>query len=62
MLRAVFVFGHRELTAHLPDVLRIRGKGGKERIVPVLPAARDSVAAYVRLCPFPVASEPARFE
>ena len=42
----------------LPDVLRIRGKGGKERIVPVLPAARAAVAAYVRLCPFPVADEP----
>ena len=42
----------------LPDALRIRGKGGKERIVPVLPAARSAVAAYVRLCPFPVADEP----
>jgi integrase/recombinase XerC len=44
--------------APLPEVLRIRGKGGKERIVPVLPAARAAVAAYVRLCPFPVADEP----
>ena len=35
----------------LPDVLRITGKGGKERLVPVLPAARQAVAAYVRLCP-----------
>ena len=35
----------------LPDVLRITGKGGKMRLVPVLPAARDAVAAYVRLCP-----------
>ncbi|MCB2124607.1 MAG: tyrosine recombinase XerC [Rhodobacteraceae bacterium] len=43
----------------LPDTLRIRGKGGKERIVPVLPAARAAVAAYVRLCPFPVEGEPA---
>ena len=46
--------------ATLPDVLRITGKGGKERIVPVLPAARAAVADYVRLCPFPVASEPAQ--
>ncbi|MEJ6401354.1 tyrosine recombinase XerC [Yoonia sp. 2307UL14-13] len=38
----------------LPDVLRITGKGGKERIVPVLPAATDAVAAYVRLCPYPI--------
>lgn len=36
----------------LPDVLRITGKGGKERLVPVLPAARDAVARYAALCPF----------
>ena len=38
----------------LPDVLRITGKGGKERIVPVLPVARRAVAAYVAECPFPI--------
>ncbi len=38
----------------LPDVLRITGKGGKERIVPVIDAARDAVATYLRLCPYPV--------
>ncbi len=36
----------------LGEALRIRGKGGKERIVPVLPAARAAVARYVDLCPF----------
>lgn len=35
----------------LPKVLRIVGKGGKERIVPVLPAACDAVSIYARLCP-----------
>ena len=35
----------------LPDTLRIRGKGSKERLVPVLPAARDAVDRYVALCP-----------
>ena len=35
----------------LPQVLRIIGKGGKERLVPVLPAAQEAVAAYVDLCP-----------
>jgi integrase/recombinase XerC len=33
----------------LPEILRIKGKGGKTRIVPILPAARDAVADYVRL-------------
>lgn len=36
----------------LPEVLRITGKGGKERLVPVLPAARAAVARYAELCPF----------
>jgi integrase/recombinase XerC len=35
----------------LPDVLRIKGKGGKERIVPVLPAARSVVDRYLSLYP-----------
>lgn len=35
------------------EVLRIKGKGGKERLVPVLPAACDAVADYVHLCPHP---------
>jgi integrase/recombinase XerC len=39
----------------LPEVLRITGKGGKERIVPVLPAAQEAVARYARLCPFDLA-------
>jgi integrase/recombinase XerC len=34
--------------------LRITGKGGKERIVPVLPAARQAVEAYARLCPYDI--------
>ncbi len=39
--------------APLPETLRILGKGGKERIVPVLPAARDAIDQYLRLCPHP---------
>ncbi|MGV8986599.1 MAG: tyrosine recombinase XerC [Cypionkella sp.] len=38
----------------LPDVIRIRGKGDKDRLVPVLPVAKDAVAEYLRLCPYPV--------
>ncbi|MDZ7601458.1 MAG: tyrosine recombinase XerC [Hoeflea sp.] len=32
--------------------LRITGKGGKTRIVPLLPAASEAIAAYRKLCPF----------
>lgn len=40
-------------------VLTVIGKGNKTRIVPLLPAARAAVAAYLDLCPFAVkAGEP----
>lgn len=38
--------------APLPDVLRITGKGGKTRMVPVLPAVRAAVDAYLAEVPF----------
>jgi integrase/recombinase XerC len=41
----------------LPEVLRITGKGGKDRIVPVLPAARAAVERYARLCPYDLAPD-----
>ena len=46
----------------LPETLRIKGKGGKERIVPVLPAARAAVAHYVRLCPHPITADTPLFK
>ena len=39
------------IDAPLPQVMRIIGKGGKERIVPVVDAARAAVDAYVKACP-----------
>ncbi|PHQ93587.1 MAG: recombinase XerC [Marinosulfonomonas sp.] len=45
----------------LPNSLRIVGKGGKERIVPVVPAAIDAVARYVARCPFPATPNDALF-
>ena len=45
----------------LPEVLRIRGKGEKERLVPVLPAARAAVARYVALVPFEMTRDAALF-
>jgi len=40
-----------------PEALRIRGKGGHWRMVPVLPAARDAVGRYLNLCPWRLAPD-----
>ncbi len=43
----------------LPQSLRVTGKGGRTRIVPVIPAAAEAVAAYAAVCPYDlVPSEP----
>lgn len=34
------------------EALTIRGKGGRERQVPVLPVARDAIALYLQICPW----------
>lgn len=39
------------------DIVRVRGKGGKERLVPVLPAIQNAVASYIELCPFALPME-----
>lgn len=36
------------------DVIRIVGKGGKERLVPILPVTQTAVARYIALCPYPL--------
>lgn len=36
----------------LQDTLRVKGKGGKQRLVPVLDAARQAVERYATLCPY----------
>ena len=42
-----------------PRMLLVLGKGGKERIVPLLPAIRDAILDYRQLCPLePERSEP----
>lgn len=35
--------------------LRVTGKGGRERVVPLLPAISAAIARYTALCPFPIA-------
>jgi integrase/recombinase XerC len=36
------------------EVLRVAGKGGKERLVPVLPVTQAAVTRYMGLCPYPL--------
>ncbi len=40
--------------ASMGDVLQVTGKGGKQRVVPVLPITRAAVAEYARGCPWPL--------
>lgn len=43
--------------APLPPTLRITGKGSKTRIVPVLPAVREAIDAYLAAAPFALAPD-----
>jgi integrase/recombinase XerC len=43
--------------APLGEVLQVTGKGGKQRVVPVLPITRAAVAAYVDACPWPLSAK-----
>ncbi|MDE6477775.1 MAG: tyrosine recombinase XerC [Alphaproteobacteria bacterium] len=51
---------NRDVAAR-PDAIRIRGKGNKERLVPVLPAVYDAIEKYVALRPFGHAPNDALF-
>ncbi len=56
-LRISEALGLKGADAPLRDVLRITGKGGKERLVPVLPAAKAAVDTYLALSPWPLEPE-----
>lgn len=62
-LRISEALGLTRREAPLPgrDVLRITGKGGKERLVPVLPVAQRAVERYLALCPYPREPDDALF-
>jgi len=47
--------------APVPDSLRITGKGSKTRLVPVLPAVREAIDAYVAEAPFALGPDEALF-
>jgi integrase/recombinase XerC len=38
--------------APLGEMMAITGKGGKQRLLPVLPAVREAVAEYLAACPY----------
>ncbi|MFK7943375.1 MAG: tyrosine recombinase XerC [Paracoccaceae bacterium] len=60
-LRISEALGLRQSDAPLGEAIRVTGKGGKEREVPVLPAARDAVETYRQRCPYNVAPASALF-
>lgn len=51
---------NRDVAAR-PDILRILGKGNKERLVPVLPAVYDALEKYTALRPFGAGGDDALF-
>lgn len=36
------------------DVMMIKGKGGRERMVPALPIVSEAITRYVAMCPYPI--------
>lgn len=56
-MRVSEALGLSRAQAPLPEVLRIIGKGQKERLLPVLPVARAAVEAYIRVCPYELPPE-----
>lgn len=41
----------------LPEGLRVTGKGSKQRLVPMLAAAREAIEHYAALCPFALTAD-----
>ena len=41
----------------LSDAIIVNGKGSKQRLVPVIPIIRESVAEYMSLCPFTISKD-----
>lgn len=62
-LRISEALGLKRRDAPTPGIeaLRITGKGGKTRLVPVLPLVQRAVADYLRLCPYRIEGDAALF-
>jgi len=60
-LRISEALGLKQRDAPLREVIRVTGKGGKERDVPVLPAASQAIEHYRALCPYAPGANDALF-
>ncbi len=58
-LRISEALGLKRIDAPEPgvDQVTVLGKGGKERMVPILPVVAEAVAAYLAACPIPLPPE-----
>ena len=56
-LRLSEALGLTRAEVPLGEILAITGKGGKQRLLPVLPAVRDAVTDYLAACPYALTRE-----
>jgi len=56
-LRVAEAMGLTARVLPLGQAMRVTGKRGKTRIVPLVPAVREAINAYVALCPYPLAGD-----
>ena len=56
-LRVAEAMGLMARILPLGQAMRVTGKRGKTRIVPLVPAVKEAINAYVALCPYPLAGD-----
>ena len=56
-LRVAEAMGLTARVLPLGQAMRVTGKRGKTRVVPLIPAVREAINTYVALCPYPLAGE-----
>ena len=56
-LRVAEALGLTARVLPLGQAMRVTGKRGKTRIVPIVPAVREAINAYVALCPYALAGD-----
>jgi integrase/recombinase XerC len=56
-LRVAEAMGLTARVLPLGQAMRVTGKRGKTRIVPLVAAVREAINAYVALCPYPLAGD-----